>query len=68
MAEITIQISEEELKGVVEAYQTLQNFLEKITSPNELYRAEFLEGLRQAQAEAENGQTSEVKNFADFIQ
>lgn len=68
MAEITIQISEEELKGVVEAYQTLQNFLEKIASPNELYRAEFLEGLREAEAEAENGQTSEVKNFADFTQ
>jgi hypothetical protein len=68
MAEITIQISEEELKNVVEAYQTLQNFLEKITSPNELYRAEFLEGLREARAEAENGKLSEVKNFADFIQ
>jgi hypothetical protein len=31
MAKITIQISEEELKTVVRAYQTLRNFLEKIT-------------------------------------
>ncbi len=68
MAEITIQISEEELKTVVRAYQTLRNFLEKITSPNELYRTEFLEGLLEAKAEAENGKLSEVKNFADFIQ
>lgn len=68
MAEITIQISEEELNGVMQAYQTLQNFLEKIASPNELYRAEFLEGLREAQAETQQGKVSEVKNFADFIQ
>ncbi|MGI8884873.1 MAG: hypothetical protein ACR2IA_11600 [Pyrinomonadaceae bacterium] len=67
MADITIQISEEDLKGVMQAYQTLQNFLEKIASPNELYRAEFLEGLREAQAEVQKGQTSEVENFADFI-
>jgi hypothetical protein len=68
MAEITIQISEEELKGVMQAYQTLQNFLEKITSPNELYRAEFLEGLQEAQTQVQKGKMSEVKNFADFIQ
>ena len=68
MAEITIQISEEELKGVVEAYQTLQKFLEKITSPNELYRTEFLEGLSEARTEVQSGKMSEVKNFADFIQ
>ena len=68
MAEITIQISEEELKSVVQAYKTLQNFLEKIASPNELYHTEFLEGLREAQAQLQNSQTSEVKNFADFVQ
>ena len=68
MADITIQISEEELKGIMQAYQTLQNFLEKIASPNDLYRTEFLEGLREAQTEAQKGQTSEVENFADFVQ
>ncbi len=51
MAKITIQISEEELKTVVRAYQTLRNFLEKITSPNELYRTEFFETLCESQAE-----------------
>jgi len=62
MAEITVQISEEELRSVLEAYQTLRDFLEKITSPNELYRTEFLEGLREAQTEVQTGQTSEVEN------
>ena len=53
MSEITVQLSESELKKVVQAYQTLQNFLEKIISPNELYTNEFLEGLREAKAEVE---------------
>ena len=67
MSEITIQLSESELKKVVQAYQTLQNFLEKIISPNELYTNEFLEGLREAKADVENENFSEVKSFADFI-
>ena len=67
MSEITIQMSESELKKVVQAYQTLQNFLEKIISPNELYTDEFLEGLREAKADVENENFSEVKSFADFI-
>ena len=67
MSEITIQLSESELKKVVQAYQTLQNFLEKIISPNELYTDEFLEGLREAKADVENENFSEVKSFADFI-
>jgi hypothetical protein len=65
MKNITLQISEEELREVTQAYKTLQNFLEKIISPNELYTDEFLEGLQEAQEE-EN--FVEVKSFADFIQ
>ncbi len=68
MADIIIRISDEELKSMVEAYQTLQNFLEKIAPPNELYLTDFLEGLQEARAEMKNGQTSEIENFANFIQ
>jgi hypothetical protein len=68
MSEITIKISEGELKNVVEAYRTLQNFLEKIISPNELYTDEFLQGLREAESDVEGKKFSEVKDFADFIQ
>lgn len=68
MKSITLQISEEELREVTEAYKTLQNFLEKIISPNELYTDEFLEGLREAQAEVNDKTTVEVKSFADFTQ
>lgn len=68
MKNITLQISEEELREVTEAYKTLQNFLEKIISPNELYTDEFLKGLQEAQEEIENKELAEVKDFADFIQ
>jgi hypothetical protein len=66
MKSITLQISEEELREVTEAYKVLQNFLEKIISPNELYTDEFLEGLREAQTEVNDKNFSEVKSFADF--
>jgi len=49
MQNMTIQITEEELSGLLQACQTLQAFLEKFISPNELYRADFLNGLREAQ-------------------
>ncbi|MEP7213394.1 MAG: hypothetical protein ABI791_09980 [Acidobacteriota bacterium] len=67
MKNITLQISEEELVEVTNAYRVLQGFLEKIVSPNELYAEEFLEGLAQSQAELENKEFVEVKDFADFI-
>jgi hypothetical protein len=68
MKNITLQISEEELREVTQAYKTLQNFLEKIISPNELYASEFLEGLQEAQDEVKDKNFIEVKSFADFIQ
>ncbi len=67
MKNITVQISEDELREVKQAYQTLQKFLDKLVSPNELYTDEFLEGLTEAQAEIGKGDFVEVKNFADFV-
>ena len=68
MKNITLQISEEELSEVISAYKTLQAFIEKVVSPNEIYESEFLKGLQQSQAEVQNKEFSEVKSFADFIQ
>ena len=68
MKSITLEISEEELLEVTQAYKTLQNFLDKIVSPNELYTDEFLAGLREAETEVENKDFKEVKSFADFVQ
>jgi hypothetical protein len=68
MGNITIQISEKEFKGVLEAYRTLQIFLEKIASPNELYQADFLEGIKEAQDEVKSGRFEEVGGFEEFVQ
>jgi hypothetical protein len=67
MRNIAIDISEEELQRVWQAYQTLQLFMEKILSPNELYHATFLQGLQEAIADVHNGQITEVTTFEDFI-
>ena len=68
MKNITLEISEDELREVTKAYKTLQNFLEKIISPNEIYTDEFLTGLREAQTEVKDKNLVEVESFADFIQ
>ena len=68
MKNLTITISEEEFTEILNAYHTLQMFLEKMISPNELYQDEFLSGLREAQKEVELGGFKEVKSFVDFVQ
>jgi hypothetical protein len=68
MQNITLEIPESELREVIRAYQTLQDFLAKIISPNDLYTAEFLEGLEQAQNEVANKDLVEVTDFAGFTQ
>ncbi|MCI0495366.1 hypothetical protein L0Z72_10205 [candidate division KSB1 bacterium] len=68
MKTISVQISEEELKGVIQAYQILQSFLEKIASANELYQKDFLEGLNEALADVKSGRFEEVNSFEAFIQ
>ena len=44
----------------------IQDFLAKIISPNDLYTAEFLAGLEQAQNEVANKDLIEVTDFASF--
>ena len=67
MATSTIQVSEEEWRGVLQAYHTLQQFLEKITPSAELYRNEFLLGLQEADEDVKAGRLAEVTSFEDFI-
>lgn len=66
MKTLSIRISEEEFQGVLQAYQTLQTFLEKIVSPNELYQTAFLTGLQEAQQDIKAGRIEEVASFEDF--
>ena len=68
MKTIKLDISDDELLEVSQAYRVLQRFFDKIISPNELYQAEFLEGLDEARAQVQNEEYSEVKDLADLIQ
>ena len=68
MQNITLQISEDELREVTHAYQVLQSVLARLISPNELYNAEFLDGLKQAQNEIAQEDFVEVTDLAGFIQ
>jgi hypothetical protein len=67
MQNIAIEISTEELRNVWQAYHTLERFLEKFLSPNELYQTEFLQGLQESLNEVQSGEVTEVQSFADFI-
>ncbi len=68
MKTATIKMTEEDIKGVLQAYQTLQSFLEKITSKQELYQSEFLDGLEEALADVKAGRIEEVNSFEAFVQ
>lgn len=68
MKSITLEISEDELREVTKAYKTLQTFLGKFVSPNELYTDEFLQGLQEARTELKDKDFTEVTSFADFVQ
>lgn len=68
MQNITLQISEDELREVTQAYRVLQSFLAKIISPNELYNSEFLSGLEEAQQEVAEKDFTEVTDFTGFVQ
>ncbi|CAN2040718.1 conserved hypothetical protein [Candidatus Magnetomoraceae bacterium gMMP-15] len=65
---MTIKISKEELKNVIQAYQILQVFLQKFISKNELYHLEFIQGLEESLSDVEAWNVKKVDSFKDFIQ
>jgi len=67
MNNITVRFSPQELTEVLQAYNTIRLFLEKLISPNELYQEQFLKGLHEAHNEIEAGQFEEADSFEKFI-
>ncbi|MBI5475396.1 MAG: hypothetical protein HY964_01505 [Ignavibacteriales bacterium] len=67
MSTVSINLTEEQLSKVVEAYRTIQEFLATMLSPNELYQTEFIEGLRESEREVNSGKTKVVNSFDDFV-
>ncbi len=67
MQSVTLKLNPNELQEIIQAYQTIQSFLEKVISPNELYQTSFLKGVKQAVKEVKSGDYEEVESFDDFI-
>ncbi len=67
MATLTINLTEEQLTKVVEAYRIIQEFLASAISPNELYQAEFVAGLKESDDDIRTGSMKEVHSFNDFL-
>ncbi|MDI6803586.1 MAG: hypothetical protein QME58_07040 [Bacteroidota bacterium] len=67
MSTVSINLTEEQLSKVIEAYRTIQEFLATMLSPNELYHSEFIGGLKESEREVNSGKTKAVNSFDDFI-
>lgn len=59
----TVNVSEEQLTKLIDAYKTVQGFLASALSPNELYRDEFLAGLRESDDDIRTKNMNEVRSF-----
>lgn len=67
MATGTVNISEEQLAKLIDAYKTIQEFLTSTLPTNELYNEEFLVGLRESDGDIRNKNMNEVHSFDDFV-
>lgn len=67
MRNITVNFTEDEIQNFFQAYLMLQHFVEKILPEEEMYKHNFLEGVREAIQDLNTGQTREVRSFDDFV-
>jgi hypothetical protein len=66
MTTVTVNLSEEQLAKLVDAYRTIQDFLASVLSPNEIYNDQFLTGLRESDDDIRANRMNEVRSFDDF--
>ena len=66
MTTVTVNLSEEQLAKLVDAYRTIQDFLASVLSPNEIYTDQFLTGLRESDDDIRTNRMNEVRSFDDF--
>ncbi len=66
MATVSINLSDEQLAKLIEAYKTIQEFLASVLSPNEIYTEQFLAGLRESDDDVHSNLMNEVHTFDDF--
>ena len=66
MATVTVNLSDEQLAKLVDAYRTIQDSLASVLSPNEIYTDQFLTGLRESDDDIRANRMNEVRSFDDF--
>lgn len=66
MASVSVNLSDEQLAKLVDAYRTIQDVLASIVPPNEMYAEEFLIGLRESDDDIRDKRMTEVHSLDDF--
>jgi len=65
--QITITLSKESIKEIINAYNLLGDLLETILPPEKIYQKNFRLKLEQALKEVETGRTQQVQTFDEFV-
>ncbi len=66
MATVTVNLSDEQLAKLVDAYRTIQDFLGSVLSPDEIYTDQFLARLRESDDDIRGNRMNEVRSVDDF--
>ncbi len=66
MATVSINLSDEQLAKLIDAYKSIQEFLASVLSANEIYTEQFLAGLRESDDDVCSNLMNEVRTFDDF--
>ena len=64
---LDLQVSREDLEEVIQAYQIIGNFLERMVDKRDLYQTSFIDDLDSARDEVRQGKTLSVSSFKDFV-
>ncbi len=66
-SEIQFSLTQEKLKEIIKAYQTLGEFLDAVVPKEKVYQKEFREGLEAALKEVKSNKTKKIQSFDEFI-
>ncbi len=64
---LDLQVSREDLEEVIQAYQIIGNFLERMVDKRDLYQTSFIDDLDSARDEVRQGKALSVSSFKDFV-
>lgn len=62
-----IKVTDLELSSLLEAYSTMQNFLEKVLTPDQIYNPKFINELNHSIENVKSNNFVKVESFEDFV-